>query len=574
MRTKAEVLEVTEADKTIEMIRQLKGADNRTDEERNAEIPYPFKRGTKGGLFLIGKEKADGTQDTKLVCRDLPVIIRKLMHVERSEVFYELYWRADGREQREIIPALSISTRSEIIKLADRNLAVNDGNVKELIRYFDLFQSINHIPTAYAVDRLGLVKGHFIHPLLTDDVEIMPPDLGEKQALEAFAVKGTSSQWMENIFNKVREHPKALTVTLASFTSVILHDLNLSPSIVDMSGSTSRGKTTALRVAATVWGKPDGLVNEWNATRVSIERKNAWLNSFPALYDDTMKANPKQLQDVIYNFSGGKSKGRGSVKGSQIEYTWRSMMISTGENSLLEYAEAGGAAARVLPLTGLPFGEEADHIYFRSLYDALGEYYGQIGIDFLKQWKARKSELIGLYHGYKNQFQTLAGENQVLARVALHYGAIVFTAHLLNEFFNAEINLDLFTDLYKEIKRENKAIDKPLQRLEQVLSELDRDRAAIYYEDDARPNIPIAALYNKGVLYLMPDYLEKKLGPEVRAIREEWRRRGITSTFERNGKEVDYIQKWHVDKNIRSIPINQETIKEMGFDFSRKSKTW
>ncbi|MCQ6307615.1 DUF927 domain-containing protein, partial [Bacillus cereus] len=102
-------------------------------------------------------------------------------------------------------------------------------------------------------------------------------------------------------------------------------------------GSTSTGKTTALKVAASVWGT-NQLVNEFNATKVSVERKAAFLNSFPLLLDDSRKADERLLQSFVYTFSGGRSKGRGSVGGSQREYTWRNIMLTTGEVSLNEYA--------------------------------------------------------------------------------------------------------------------------------------------------------------------------------------------------------------------------------------------
>ncbi|MEJ7178037.1 DUF927 domain-containing protein, partial [Staphylococcus caprae] len=85
--------------------------------------------------------------------------------------------------------------------------------------------------------------------------------------------------------------------------SILLHDFDVEPFIIDLSGASSRGKTTALKVASSVWGTSN-LIGEWNTTRVNIERKSAFLNSFPLLLDDSRKANPYMLPDVIYQFSG------------------------------------------------------------------------------------------------------------------------------------------------------------------------------------------------------------------------------------------------------------------------------
>src|SRR5690606_14860518 len=146
--------------------------------------------------------------------------------------------------------------------------------------------------------------------------------------------------------------------------------------------------------------------------------------------DDSMKAEEKQLKAFVYNFSGGRSKGRGSVTGSQIEYTWNNLMLSTGETSLTDYAmQAGGAAARVLPITGLPF-EDVEYEFFNELYEAIEENHGTIGMEFLKQWQDKKTAMLPLYKEFNAQFQKKSNGNEVLGRIARHYAALVFTANL------------------------------------------------------------------------------------------------------------------------------------------------
>ena len=74
------------------------------------------------------------------------------------------------------------------------------------------------------------------------------------------------------------------------------------------------------------------------------------MNSYPLILDDSRKANEKTLGDFIYNFSGGRSKGRGSTTGSQQEFTWNNILISTGEASLTAYAEQKVEWSHVLSL--------------------------------------------------------------------------------------------------------------------------------------------------------------------------------------------------------------------------------
>ncbi|MBR8644169.1 DUF927 domain-containing protein [[Brevibacterium] frigoritolerans] len=59
---------------------------------------------------------------------------------------------------------------------------------------------------------------------------------------------------MENVFNLVKDHPKAVFPLLASFTSVILHEYDMKPIVVDVSGESSSGKSGLLLLCASVWG--------------------------------------------------------------------------------------------------------------------------------------------------------------------------------------------------------------------------------------------------------------------------------------------------------------------------------
>ena len=79
----------------------------------------------------------------------------------------------------------------------------------------------------------------------------------------------------------------------------------------------------------------NNLINEWNTTKVNLERKAGIMNSFPLIFDDTRKAPHYQLADIVYQFSGGRSKGRGNIHSIENELTWQNILISTGKHQLL-----------------------------------------------------------------------------------------------------------------------------------------------------------------------------------------------------------------------------------------------
>lgn len=536
----------------------------------NESFVFPSGYLSKNGcLFKRVINKRTGEFEETMICRQTPVITRSFMNVESPQLYHEITWKDNGKTYSETVPAGYLATRKKLIELADKSLAVSDWNVAELIRYFDMFNMIESKQREHLVERLGQIKEAFVHPLLSDGVTILPPDVGETQQLEAFQTSGTPGEWIENVLQPIKHHPKALLMVLSSFTSVLLKDLKLQPFIVDLSGITSTGKSTALRICASVWGN-EHLVNEWNLTKVAAERKAAFLNSFPLILDDTRKAEPKELQRFVYNFSGGRSKGRGSVNGSQRELTWNNLLLSTGEAPLNAYAEsAAGVAARILPITGLPF-ENVEYDFFEMIYGAIENQYGSIGVEFLKQWGKRRTQLTPEFAEYNALFQKQCKGNEVISRIARYYAAIVFTGKLLNVFFEANIDLKVLYEFFDTLNEDNQSTDKPKQLLEQMLQELDADRNSIYYEYE--PAKSIKAIYKNSTLHLLPAYTKEFLKVEEKTIRSEWLRRGITAEKNHRGKKVDYSQVKHKGRNFTCIALNPQIIEELGFDFSETSQ--
>lgn len=529
-------------------------------------IPTPFVV-HKGELFHVKPAKKEGQEDEIIyISRHTPYVTKELHNIERPQVLYQVEWNDRTGKTKEVVPATVIQDATKLIELSEKGFSVTTNNRRNLINFLDSFIRYNEksITLQKAVERLGNIKGYFIHPVTTEDIKIVALDDGEKQLLESFKTKGTIESWRSEVLNRIHDQPKALLMVLASFTSVIIKDLNIEPFIVDLSGTTSTGKSTTLKLATSVWGT-SGLMSEWNATRVAIERKAAFLNSFPLILDDTRKANQHILQDIIYQFSGGRAKGRGSVKGSQRESTWNNIMLSTGEVSINDYAEsAGGVAARVIPITDQPL--KKDHENVMALLRGVENNYGVVGIEFLKAWIGNKKDFIPQYNQIRNYYLEKASGNEVLTRISNYYAAIHFTGSILNHQLNFNIDLQNIEDLFDEIAEENKSIDKPLQFLETILTDLDSSRNDIYY--DYEPKQSIKAIYKSNQLYLLISYVNEMLGVESNTIRKEWLKRGISIENFVNGKRVDYRQTKHKGTNFRVILINMDYVEKLGFNFN------
>nr|WP_245154072.1 DUF927 domain-containing protein [Jeotgalibacillus proteolyticus] len=325
--------------------------------------------------------------------------------MERSEVHYELYWKNNGREFKETVFASTIASKREILSLADKGLSCNDSNSKHLIEFLDLFIATNDIPKIRMVNRLGKTNKEFINPLAKNDIHVLPSDIGEEQLYQAIKKNGTTEDWIKSVFNLVRNHPKAVFPIIASFASVVLHEFNMKPIVVDISGSSSSGKSGFLRMCASVWGEPESYIGTFNTTLVAIERRSAFLNSFPQILDDSNGVHDvKMIQPLIYQYVNNTGKQRGSINGSQFTDSWNSLMITSGENEIVAYVNAQGVSARVLLISNFSLPGESSEL-LADIYSSIREYYGTIGIEFLKRWSAKREHYLNLYAEVDNQYK-------------------------------------------------------------------------------------------------------------------------------------------------------------------------
>ena len=161
----------------------------------------------------------------------------------------------------------TMASKRELLKMADMGLGCNDSNSRHFVEYFDLFIGHNEIPKVEMKDRLGKIKNKFIHPITSEDIHVMAKDSGESQLLKSFQTKGTAQSWINNVFNLIKNHPKAVFPIVSSFASAILHEEELKPIVIDVSVTSSTGKSGLLRLCASVWREPPRSISAHSTQR-------------------------------------------------------------------------------------------------------------------------------------------------------------------------------------------------------------------------------------------------------------------------------------------------------------------
>lgn len=117
----------------------------------------------------------------------------------------------------------------------------------------------------------------------------------------------------------------------------------------------SRGKTTMLIAAASVWGGGgrDGAVRTWVMTANGGEAIAAQSSDTFIALDEIGVASSDEVREAIYRMSNGQGKARAKTDGSATTSAqWFAMMLSSGEEPVATLLEGRGRGRENSSLTG------------------------------------------------------------------------------------------------------------------------------------------------------------------------------------------------------------------------------
>ena len=132
----------------------------------------------------------------------------------------------------------------------------------------------------------------------------------------------------------------------AAFAGPLLRLAGLEGGGFSFEGGSSSGKTTALQIAASVWGGPEH-VRSWRATDNGLENIAVLHNDNVLILDEVGQVNGKILAECAYMLANGQGKGRSSREGHlRKSHSWRLLFLSSGELGLADKLAENGLKSR------------------------------------------------------------------------------------------------------------------------------------------------------------------------------------------------------------------------------------
>lgn len=543
----------------------------------NGTIPGGYIARTNGGVYRRHVKLSGGQEEEVLIpVSSGPLLIEgRLVEVHTGQEYTRVAWERDGRWLARVCGRRQISDARAVVELATWGATINSTTASEVVRYLAAYESANmeHLDTRAVSSQLGwqgrpgegagFLCGRRWMPARVDQtpVDFHGADEGDEQLADGYRSEGTLQGWQQWA-QKVLPYPRAALALYASFVAPLLGIVGAPNFVVDLSYPTSHGKTTALRVAASVWGvplesEPDAVLGTWGSTRVGIERMSGLAQGLPLLLDDTKRLahQPDLLGEAVYTVAQGRGKVRGSVSGLQRVQTWRTVLISSGEQPITTYTRDGGARARVVVVYGHLF-EGVTGEWINALREGVAQHFGHAGplfvADILASGSSFQAELRERYHELVALYQARAQGDTVASRLASYFAAIDLAGEVVHQGPDGLLPGEYVSPcevLYEELIGEVGQTDAVLEAAGQVISWAEGHRALLWDKihtkplpdgkdwlgrwDQGKPELHIRTHVLKGALK-RDDHSDAS----IQAVLRAWEDRGFLETGRGKGARV------------------------------------
>jgi uncharacterized protein (DUF927 family) len=393
--------------------------------ELPAEYPFPWFRPKQGGVALRGKPEAT-EEDLDEDPDEVPVYDRDLWVKERSKdgeqemALLALILPNDGL--CEFSAPLSVLYKAESLRelLASKGVhAVANNRKLELLRQYisawtkklqdDGKAKIARTQfgwqdndTCFVIGTREIDKDGEIH--FCSVVHTI------NNIAKVYSKKGELKEWQRvaNTYGSRGNEARAFSL-FSSFGAPLYKFLNEGSLLLHLTNVASGvGKSTAQKIASSVWGNPaESLMTNSDTINAKLHRAGV-LNNIPAFIDEITNMPPDKASDFAFDLNSGRGKNRmNSHVNSERknETTWSTIFQSSGNNSFYDtlHQHKSSTEGEMYRVLEVPIAQdrrlskrEADELFAQILpknYGIAGEVYMQYVVPNKDNVLARLNEV-------------------------------------------------------------------------------------------------------------------------------------------------------------------------------------
>jgi putative DNA primase/helicase len=334
--------------------------DNRIFEDEE-EVEHPSYKLTKSGILYLLEYKEDGEthQQWTMLCGHLKAVCQ-IRDVDSNNwgLLFELIDR-DHKKKEIVIHRDQLHTDKTAIELLS-NKGLKIPRIKKFYKSIltcdlinDYISSCNPSRRAIGIDTVGWHGDSYILPYVDNPKNVYYIQDSYKENEEDYILqsnsaaprrlikKGTLKSWQDNVGVLAKDNTVPVFSCAAALAPLLLKPLGEDGCCFHFSGSSSIGKSTALHIAASIWGMTE--LSSFRSTDNAAESLCKNSNDGLILMDELAQGKVEAIEQIAYLFGNGKGKARANRKGeAKVVSDFKILGISSGEIGLpAKLAEKG-----------------------------------------------------------------------------------------------------------------------------------------------------------------------------------------------------------------------------------------
>jgi len=366
-------------------------------------IEHP-QAGESAGVYFTGFDQEGNAKAPLWVCAPLR-IIAKTRGAKSADWGRLLEWAdPDGRPHRWAVPAEllagdGLEVRRELMRLG-LEVAPSKRARDLLSTYMQVWPVTER---ARCVDRLGWHGAVYVLPEEAIGAEAEAVVFQSAAAVEpAYAQAGNAARWRDTVAALAAGNSRMVFAIACAFAPTLAALVGEDSGGFHLRGKSSSGKSTALALAASVWGSPASFTRLWRTTTNGLEGLAAVHSDCVLILDELSQMDPKDAGDAAYLLANGQGKTRASRAGmARQPARWRLLFLSAGEESLAAMMGRAGKrsnAGQEVRLADIEADAGAGLGAFETLHDhptgaalslalkdAAAQHHGAVGVEWLRR---------------------------------------------------------------------------------------------------------------------------------------------------------------------------------------------
>ncbi len=304
---------------------------------------------TKNGVFLVTSsvDDDDAPDKFKFVCGKIDVVAQ-IRNQQSSQWGKLLQWHdPDGQIHEWAMPMPALQGDGAEVR---RELAAGGLEMAQSLKMRSaLVRYLSETKTqvrARGVEKTGWYRSVYGY------VFVLPnQSIGESSEIVRFqsdtlsrtyATAGTADGWRAEVAALCAGNSRCIIALCTGFASMLLEFSGLESGGINLKGTSSTGKTTALAAAASLFGSPS-YTNRWRATSNGLESLAVLHNDTLLILDELAQVDPREAGEIAYMLANGQGKQRSDRSGSaKARTSWRLLLLSAGEIGLAQHMADGG----------------------------------------------------------------------------------------------------------------------------------------------------------------------------------------------------------------------------------------